>query len=431
MNNNNNKNNTFTEVLDERCLQCRHDNVHIYISALRNTITIGHFVIVSPPQGGRSFIGQIIGRSTSTDSVELLPFLPLFSPEINKLIANIALLPRQISADVCRGMVELYRTSSVTTVRTENISGIAFIFLLHHLEKFTYHVQGMTNAFVIHFKFCGRTRRLIPLNDESFHAFLDLNPYHRQFWSECYSRTIFSSIDHLCQEFWRFLCRYGQSQGLYPKQTLNLYFSDAFTSYISNFLQRCGLQPQESVFRKPQRRVEAYFMYRMVSTEVKYHFFSLESDEDIEKITQMIGTMSMFGVRKRLPRKDAEIVIQNLDLVNAISRIDLYISGSRIKVRLCAFRHIVGDASNCNRLMRQLGTPTPHEQDNATAGVQTRATIIIRPRSKFDYMGNVYEVVEELPNGIIEAVCKRGSLISNEQQFNKDEVLHLVNQKRG
>ena len=83
------------------------------------------------------------------------------------------------------------------------------------------------------------------------------------------------------------------------------------------------------------------------------------------------------------------------------------------------------------RLVCQLGTPAPHEQDNTTAGVQTRASIIIRPRSKFDYMGNVYEVVEELPNGIIEAVCKWGSLIGDERQFNKDEVLRLVNQKRG
>jgi hypothetical protein len=90
----------------------------------------------------------------------------------------------------------------------------------------------------------------------------------------------------------------------------------------------------------------------------------------------MIGMMSMFGVRKKLLRKDAEIVIQNLDLVNAISRIDLYILASRMKVRLFAFRHIIGDPSSCNRLMHQLGMPTPHNQDNNTAEVQTTASII-------------------------------------------------------
>ncbi len=145
----------------------------------------------------------------------------------------------------------------------------------------------------------------------------------------------------------------------------------------------------------------------------------------------MIGTMAMFGVRKKWPREDAELVIQNLDLVNAISQIDLYISASRVKVRLFAFRHMIGDASSCNRLMHQIGTAAPHEQDNNTAGVHTRASIIICPWSKFDYMGSVYEVVEELPNGTIKAVCKWDSPIGNEQQFHEDEVLHLVNQKRG
>jgi len=46
-------------------------------------------------------------------------------------------------------------------------------------------------------------------------------------------------------------------------------------------------------------------------------------------------------------------------------------------------------------------------------------------------MGNVYEVVEELPNDRIRAVCKWGSLEGDEQEFDKDEVIALVNQKRG
>jgi hypothetical protein len=97
----------FTPVLDEGILQCRHDIIPIYIPSLRTTLTIGHFVAVSPPHG-RSFVGQIIGRPSSLDSVIILPFLPLFSPEINDSITNITLLPRSISANVCRNMVELF-----------------------------------------------------------------------------------------------------------------------------------------------------------------------------------------------------------------------------------------------------------------------------------------------------------------------------------
>jgi hypothetical protein len=50
-------------------------------------------------------------------------------------------------------------------------------------------------------------------------------------------------------------------------------------------------------------------MYRMVSKEVRYQLFRLESDEAIHKFMHMIGTMAVFGVRKKLPRKDAELVI--------------------------------------------------------------------------------------------------------------------------
>jgi formamidopyrimidine-DNA glycosylase len=78
---------------------------------------------------------------------------------------------------------------------------------------------------------------------------------------------------------------------------------------VCNFLGRAGLQRDEFVERELQRRVEAYFIYRMVSTEMKYLFYKLDSDDSIEVFTQMIGTMSVFGVRKRLPRKDSEVVI--------------------------------------------------------------------------------------------------------------------------
>ena len=169
----------------------------------------------------------------------------------------------------------------------------------------------------------------------------------------------------------------------------------------------------------------------MVSAEVKYKFFKLVSDDSIEKFTQMIGTMAVFCIRKKLPRKDAELVIRNLDLVNSISRIYLYISASKMKVRLFTLRHIIGEASSCNRLSHQIGTPAPLEEENNNLDIQTRARTIIRLRSKFDYMGNVYEVVEELPNKTIRAVCKWGSLVGDEQHFNKDEILRLVNQNRG
>jgi len=48
----------------------------------------------------------------------------------------------------------------------------------------------------------------------------------------------------------------------------------------------------------------------------------------------MIGTMAVFAVQK--------MVISTLDLVNAISWIDLYVSTSKVKVQLYVLVHWVG-----------------------------------------------------------------------------------------
>ena len=324
----------FTPVLDEASLQCQHNNTPIYIPILKISLTVGHYVTVCSPQG-RCFVGQIIGRHIGGDTVDILPYLPLYSGEISDYFSENYLLPRSISEPSCHGVVEVFTTYSVAKLSTSHITGIAFIFLAEQLTSFLFDVQGMKNAFVIRYKYCLSTRSLIRLSNESFYCFPDLCIHYRQIWSECYARTIFNSIDHLRQEMWRFLCRYGQSQGLFPKQMLTLYFPTVFTTYISNYLGQFGIPSQECSLFEPQRRVELNFMYRVVSSEFLYRLFRIESEESMDCFTEMMGTMSIFGIRKKMPRKDAESAIRNFDLVNAISRIDMYINLSKKNAPLC------------------------------------------------------------------------------------------------
>jgi hypothetical protein len=104
--------------------------------------------------------------------------------------------------------------------------------------------------------------------------------------------------------------------------------------------------------------------------------------------------MSIFGIRKKMPQKDAEIAIRNFDLVNAISRIDMYINLSKIKMRLFVFRHTIGDPTACSRLHAQAGTAAAPEEHCAEA-IETRASSTLRLHSKFNILGNVYEVLAE------------------------------------
>jgi hypothetical protein len=42
---------------------------------------------------------------------------------------------------------------------------------------------------------------------------------------------LFFPIDHLRQELWWFLCRYGQSQGLFPKGTVKFLITEQFSFF--------------------------------------------------------------------------------------------------------------------------------------------------------------------------------------------------------
>jgi hypothetical protein len=77
---------------------------------------------------------------------------------------------------------------------------------------------------------------LVKLNKNTFFEFLVLHPEHEVRYCECYGRTLFRSIDFLCQELWCILCRYGQSQGHFPKGRIKMTVSPYFSSYLAYYL---------------------------------------------------------------------------------------------------------------------------------------------------------------------------------------------------
>jgi hypothetical protein len=158
--------------------------------------------------------------------------------------------------------------------------------------------------------------------------------------------------------------------------------------------------------------------------------FQIESIESIWHFTEFLGTMSVFGIWKKLPRKDLEEGIRNFDLVNIISKIDLYISSSKLQLRAFAYRHTIGLPTSCPMLLAQLGHVEVARPGSAIAAVQTRSSSQIRIKSKFDFNGMVYEVVEELPDGNIRATCLFGANEGEDLRFSREDVLSMVQQKR-
>jgi len=235
---------TFEVPIDEQFMSVRHDDMPVYISILRNTLSMGHFVVISHGSGG-SYIGQLTrwhnDAAHSQHFVQVVPHLPLYSRSTLQYIGSPTLLPRAVTHFSCQNVTEVFRTNHVAVVSISDIIGLAFIFLADNVTNSMNHLQGMQNAFIIRFKYCRGTHTLLPLNEDSFHSFPDMHPSHVEYWCECYGRSIFTSINYLRQEIWLVLCRYKQSQGMFPKYTISFFFQQFLPSI---YAMRC--RPLES-----------------------------------------------------------------------------------------------------------------------------------------------------------------------------------------
>jgi hypothetical protein len=343
-------------VADEGLLTPNYSEMPIYVPLLKTTLTFGHFILIS--NGCRDpIVGHLLSRSNNPDSVKVCCFLPLFSAEANEHINNPPILPRKICSEACRNLTELVNVSKIATVPVSSILGIAFIFLESDIINHIFSVQGIGNAFVTRFKYCLSRKQLLPVDHSTFYCFPDLHPHHNAMWTKCYGRTIFLSLDHLRQEIWKFLFRYGQAQGLYPRQLCNLYYPLQFTNYLCIFLHRAGIPFTCHTLSEPQRRLDTTLNYHIISTADHYNVFCLDNCEQLQKLSQLIGATSVFGVRKRKPKKGSEHPTVDFDAMNILSRIDLYISYCKVKMRLYAYNHIVGvDATDNQHLISHLGT---------------------------------------------------------------------------
>ena len=431
----------FLDVENEAQLVPKHDEMPIYIPRMKCTLSMGHFIVIGTNTSDLCVVGQILGRSYDCDHphlyIDICCYLPLYCNEVKQYLNNPSILPVRICSSVCLNVMELVNISRIAKVKIASIKGLAFVFLESEVNSYLYYIQGMKNAFIVRFKYCATGKVLTPLDNSSFHCFPDLHPVHRMAWDECYGRTIYLSIDNLRQEIWRFLCRYGDSQGLFPRQLIHLNYPCQFTNYLCNFLVSAQVPFALKTLREPHRRVETGFMYRTVSASQQYKCFNLDSAEAIEVFSGLLGATFLFGIWKRKPKLGSEISTKMLDAINVLSRLELYVSYSSLKVRLYAYKHVVGaDATQHRRLLEELGGTQQGTnanvvgQQNADRGANVISSL--RVNSKFDYNGNLFKVVSVSHDGNVLTTCLWGPQSGENITFHSvEEVARLVNLKRG
>ncbi len=162
-------------------------------------------------------------------------------------------------------------------------------------------------------------------------------------------------------------------------------------------------------------------MYRSVHLVENYVYFNLDSIDRLAALTRIIGEMAVIGVRLRQPKVNSDHAIRTMDAVNMTTKLELYFSSSKLRLKVDAFEHIIGQPTQNVWLREQLSAVPVVPQ-------QGRPLCL---RSKFDYNNNMFKVISaNIGTGVV-ARCIWGDQKGVEVTFYFDEALHLVNLKQG
>ena len=181
------------------------------------------------------------------------------------------------------------------------------------------------------------------------------------------------------------MCRYGQSQGHKPKALIKFPISQNFSFYIVNFLVQLGLQPQLYIINDKERCIYSSFLFHAIRVCSTYCYFNLDTEDKLKLLTKLIGIFSLVGIRARKPKLDIEHDLKVHDALNVVTKIELLVSSTKIRIKVRAVKHIVGDTAQMEWLCREL---------HLCPAAQPREVLAqaIRINSRFDYNGSLFKV---------------------------------------
>ena len=122
----------------------------------------------------------------------------------------------------------------------------------------------------------------------------------------------------------------------------------------------------------------------MVTHQDAQHCFVQDNEAKIQVLSCLLRETAVFGIRKRKPKIGAEFVTSERGAVNVISKIELFLSMSYLKICVHACYYLVADETNNLHLLAQLSPSQLPSQSR----IQAPQTIWIN--SKFDFNKSVY-----------------------------------------
>jgi hypothetical protein len=106
----------------------------------------------------------------------------------------------------------------------------------------------------------------------------------------------------------------------------------------------------------------------------------------LQSLKNLLGEMAFVGIRRRKPKSGSEEYVRLNDTVNMTSKVELYISKFKLRLRIFAFKHQVGNTTTNQWLTGQFSAGATQQTPQAPVRRQ-------QINSKFDYNNSMFKVV--------------------------------------
>jgi hypothetical protein len=121
---------------------------------------------------------------------------------------------------------------------------------------------------------------------------------------------------------------------------------------------------------------------------------------------------------------DADHDLKINDALNVVTKMERFVCSTKIRIKVVAFKHLVGDTTQNEWFSRQLPLrPTAQRSEISTQ--------IVQLNSRFDYNGSLFKVASIDDNQQVSAVCLWGQQVGIQLTFPLELVRELVSDKRG
>ncbi len=184
-----------------------------------------------------------------------------------------------------------------------------------------------------------------------------------------------------------------------------------------------GVLPQFCVITDQEQRIYSSLLYHSVRAPTTYSFFNLDTEEKIDFFGKLIGDFSLVGIRARRPKLDKDFDVKRNDALNMVTKMEVYLSHTKLRLKVYAFKHLVGDTTQHQWLSKQLSITTPAMQGGELSNT-------VRINSRFDYNGSLFKVVAADGNDQVQATCLWGEQVGMQLTLPLDVVRGLVKRKR-